>query len=34
MKSGKTMVALCVVGHSRFLQQRKGQVRSDSRVKI
>ena len=33
-KSGKTMVALSVAGHSRFLQQGKGQVRSDSRVKI
>ncbi|SDT41505.1 hypothetical protein SAMN05216490_3397 [Mucilaginibacter mallensis] len=33
-KSGKTMVALCVAGHSRFLLKRKGQVSSDSRVKI
>jgi len=35
LKSGKTMVALSVMaGHSRFLQKGKGQVRSDSRVKI
>ncbi len=35
MKSGKTMMALCVMaGHSRFLQKRKGQVHSDSSVKI
>jgi hypothetical protein len=34
VKSGKTMVGLSVAGHSRFLQKRKGQVCSDSGVKI
>jgi hypothetical protein len=34
VKSGKTMVALSVAGHSRFLQKREGRVCSDSRVKI
>jgi hypothetical protein len=34
-KAGKTMVATSVMaGHSRFLQKGKGNVRSDSRVKI